>query len=84
MPVKVLDKDNYGSYSAIANGIRWAADNSAHIINMSLGGSTPSTTLENAVAYTYSGGVTIIAAAGNNGTNADADPPTPAALPLRA
>ena len=70
MPVKVLGKDNFGSYSAIANGIRWAADRGAHIINMSLGGSSASRTLEDAVAYAYSRGVTIIAAAGNNGTNA--------------
>jgi len=70
MPVKVLGKDNSGSYSAIANGIRWAADQGAHIINMSLGGSSASKTLEDAVAYAYGRGVTIIAAAGNNGTNA--------------
>ena len=69
MPVKVLGKDNFGSYSAIANGIRWAADRGAHIINMSLGGSTASKTLEDAVAYAYGRGVTIIAAAGNNATN---------------
>jgi serine protease len=38
MPVKVLDANGSGAYSAIANGIRWAADNGANVINMSLGG----------------------------------------------
>ncbi|HCP14728.1 MAG TPA: hypothetical protein DIT32_02955 [Peptococcaceae bacterium] len=69
MPVKVLDKKGSGTYANIANGIRYAADHGAQIINMSLGGSVPSATLEGALAYAYSKGVTIIAAAGNDGTN---------------
>jgi subtilisin family serine protease len=50
----------------IADGIYYAADNGAHIINMSLGGSATSTTLEDAVNYAYGKGVTVIAAAGND------------------
>ena len=37
MPVKVLE-DGSGSFEDIANGIRWAADHGADVINMSLGG----------------------------------------------
>jgi len=70
MPVKVLGKDGSGSHASIANGIRWATDQGAHIINMSLGSSTGSKTLKDAVAYAYSRGVTIVAAAGNEGNNA--------------
>lgn len=70
MPVKVLGKEGSGSYSTIANGIKWAADNGAHVINMSLGASSPSTTLEDALAYAHGKGVTIVASAGNDGQNA--------------
>lgn len=70
MPVKVLGRDGSGSHTAIAQGIRWAADNGAHVINLSLGSSSGSTTLRDALAYAYGKGVTIVAAAGNNGQNA--------------
>jgi serine protease len=65
MPVKVLDQSGYGTYDDIANGIYFAADNGADVINMSLGGTSTSVTLENALAYAYGKGVTIICAAGN-------------------
>jgi len=68
MPVKVLDNYGSGSYASIADGIYFAADNGAQVINMSLGGSDPSITLENACAYAYNKGVTIVCASGNNGS----------------
>jgi len=68
MPVKVLDSCGAGTYADIAEGIVWATDNGAHIINLGLGGTEPSTALERAVAYAYNRGVTLIAAAGNDGT----------------
>jgi len=67
MPVKVLDGNGSGTYADVASGIRWAADNGAKVINLSLGGSSPATVLEEAVAYAYTLGVTIVAAAGNDG-----------------
>ncbi|HUT29680.1 MAG TPA: S8 family serine peptidase [Sedimentisphaerales bacterium] len=69
MPVKVLNSLGSGSYTDIADGIYFAADNGAAVINMSLGGSSPSTTLENALAYAYGMGVTIVCAAGNNSSS---------------
>lgn len=72
MPVKVLGSSGSGSISAIAQGIRWATDNGAHIINMSLGTSTNPRllgALEDAVVYASANGVLIIAAAGNSGRN---------------
>jgi serine protease len=65
MPIKVLDKNGSGTYADIADGIYFAADNGAKVINMSLGGTSTSTTLENALAYAYNKGVSIICAAGN-------------------
>lgn len=68
MPVKVLNSSGSGSYAAIASGIRFAADNGAKVINLSLGGSAGSATLENALKYAFDKGVTIVAASGNNGS----------------
>jgi thermitase len=67
MNVKVLGDTGAGAYSWIASGIIWAADNGAEIINLSLGGSSASSTLEDAINYAWSKGVVIVAAAGNNG-----------------
>jgi serine protease len=70
MPIKVLDASGNGTYTAIVNGITYAADHGAEVINMSLGGPSGSTALQNAVIYAYNAGVTIICAAGNAGTSA--------------
>ena len=52
--------------SAIAAGIRWAADHGAKVINMSIVGSTPSTTLFDALTYAVQNGVFIAISAGNS------------------
>jgi LPXTG-site transpeptidase (sortase) family protein len=67
MPIKVLNHAGNGSYSALAAGIIFAADHGADIINLSLGGTSPSSTLENAVSYATQRGVIIVASAGNDG-----------------
>lgn len=67
MPLKVLDNQGRGTDADVAEAIRYAADNGAKVINLSLGGPDPSTTLEEAVAYANGKGVTIVAAAGNDG-----------------
>ncbi len=74
MPVKVLE-DGSGSFEDIANGVRWAADHGADVINMSLGGLQGTqalsltgleTSLQDAILYARGKGVAIIAAAGND------------------
>jgi subtilisin family serine protease len=67
LPVKVLAADGGGADSDVAAGIVWAADHGARIINLSLGGSEPSSVLADAVAYARHLGVLIVAAAGNDG-----------------
>jgi serine protease len=67
LPVKVLDSTGAGSDADVAAGIVWAADHDARIINLSLGGSQPSTVLADGVAYARTRGVLIVAAAGNDG-----------------
>ncbi len=69
MPIKVLDRRGSGTYDAVANGIRYAADNGAKVINLSLGGTASSQTLLDAVAYAHGKGVTVVAASGNNGSS---------------
>ncbi|GGQ66139.1 S8 family serine peptidase [Couchioplanes azureus] len=78
LPVKVLNSDGYGTYSDIAQGIRWAADKGADIVNLSLGGADDSQLLRDAVAYASGKGVLVLAAAGNSGSSA---PHYPAAIP---
>ncbi len=57
----------------VATAIRWAADNGAQVINVSLEVSA-STELENAVRHAWQQGAVVIAAAGNSGTTANAYP----------
>jgi thermitase len=68
--MKVFDDGAlWGAYSWIAEGIVWATDNGAHVINMSLGGYNRSRTLQAAVDYAWNQGVVLAAAAGNDGTS---------------
>ena len=67
MPLKVLSARGSGSVGAIADAIRFAADNGASVINMSLGGKFPSRVLKKAVKYAYDKGVVVVCAAGNDG-----------------
>ena len=65
MPVKVLDASGSGSDTTVAAGIIWAADHGAQIINLSLGVSSYSSTLDAAVNYAYLKGAVLVAPTGN-------------------
>jgi serine protease len=67
MPIKVLNKQGFGTVANVAEGIRFAADEGAQVINLSLGGPIKSRILEDAVTHALSRGVVIVAAAGNSG-----------------
>jgi thermitase len=69
LAVKVFDASGNGSNSDIADGIRYAADHGANVINMSFGGSNYSQPLKDAVDYAYASGCVLIAAAGNENTD---------------
>jgi len=67
MPIRVLGDDGGGSNTWVANGIIWAVDHGANIINLSLGSSQNSEVVADACAYAYEHNVTVIAATGNDG-----------------
>lgn len=67
MPIKVLSARGSGSVSGIAEGIRYAVDHGAKVINMSLGGAMNSSVLAKAVKYAHDKGVVVVCAAGNDG-----------------
>jgi thermitase len=78
MPVKVLDSTGMGSTYAVAEGIIWAADRGAKVINLSLGNYASAQFLHDAIRYAYDKDVAIIAATGNDNTS---QPGFPAAYP---
>ncbi|MFM8980308.1 MAG: S8 family peptidase [Planctomycetia bacterium] len=66
-PVKVLDRRGSGYLSDVAAGIDWCRNNGIHIANMSLGGSSSTSTLDTACSNAKNAGVLLVAAAGNSG-----------------
>jgi hypothetical protein len=80
LPIQVLDQSGQGDARDVAAGVRFAADNGARVINLSLGGATESSSLTQAITYANDKGVLVVAAAGNGGA---ADKPKwPASLDL--
>jgi thermitase len=68
LPIKVLDASGSGTYGWIISGIDRARTQGAKVINMSLGGGSPSSSLEAAVNAAWNAGIVLCAAAGNSGT----------------
>ena len=75
MPVKVVGGDwdfifgspNRGTDDVVARGIRYAADNGAKVLNLSIGrAGAPAPLLQEAVAYAVSRGAFVVVAAGNS------------------
>jgi serine protease len=74
MPLKVLSAAGGGTISDIAEAIRFAADNKADVINMSLGGGGESQVMKDAIEYAHNKGVVIVAAAGNENNDSASYP----------
>lgn len=72
---KVLGDNGSGSSSAVINGIVWAADNGAHVINLSLGSTAAcSAATQDAINYAWNKNAVIVAAAGNENRNSAGQP----------
>ncbi len=69
MPLQVADSTGYASYSNMASAITYAADHGVRIVNLSLAGSSSSSTLESAVSYAWNKGTVVFASAGNYSTS---------------
>ena len=78
MPIKVMSAMGNGSHFIIAQGIEHALRNGARILNLSMGGDTPSQTLKSAVDHAWEVGALVVAASGNDNTD---KPSYPAAWP---
>jgi type VII secretion-associated serine protease mycosin len=66
LPVRVLDRQNrYDDASVVARGLRWAVDNGATVVNLSLGGLAQSEVLASALNYAAEHDVVVIACTGN-------------------
>ncbi|WP_410768009.1 S8 family peptidase [Fontibacillus sp. BL9] len=78
LPVKALDSTGSGTTYSVAQGIIWATDHGAKVINMSLGNYADAQFLHEAIKYAYDRDVVLIAATGNDNTER---PGYPAAYP---
>ncbi|MFC7045203.1 S8 family peptidase [Halobacteriaceae archaeon GCM10025711] len=63
--VKAVSADGHGDSSTIADGLRWVADQGYDVASMSIGSTSESEVLRDAVTYAYEKGVLVVAAAGN-------------------
>ena len=75
MPVRVLDASGAGTSSTIAEGVRYAVQHGAEVINLSIEFPPGTTAAEipeliSAIAYAHARGVVVVASAGNDYNNA--------------
>ncbi len=66
MAIKSFDSQGLGTYSELADGIEYAIERGARVINISAGGRKPSLVLEEAVDRAEENNVVLVAAAGND------------------
>lgn len=74
MPVQVLPDSGNGFTTQVANGIKYAVDNGATVINLSLGSVYPDDYLRSEIDYAIAHNVTVVVAAGNDGCDCIAYP----------
>jgi serine protease len=71
LPVRVLNQENrYDDAMVVARGVRWAVDEGARVINLSLGGSGSSAALAAALDYAFAKDVVVVACTGNASASA--------------
>ncbi|HUR83798.1 MAG TPA: S8 family peptidase [Solirubrobacteraceae bacterium] len=78
MAVKVLDSSRSGNSTLLARGIKYAIDEGAQILNVSINGDGTSSDLTTVLKYASDRGVTVVSSAGNNSRDLDLTPSYPA------
>ncbi len=71
MPIRIATPDGTAFVSTIANGIRWAADHGAKVVNISFSGVAGSAAIQSAAQYLRNKGGVLVVSAGNTGTRLD-------------
>lgn len=89
LPIKAINYTGVGDDGTIASGIRYATDwrdgdRRVRVINLSIGGKTSSSTLEDALAYAAARDVLVVVAAGNRSRDVDYPAALPSALAVSA
>jgi subtilisin family serine protease len=82
MSLKFLDENGEGNTADAANAIDYAVAHGARVINASWGGPSFSQALYGSIRRAGERGTLVVAAAGNEGVNADSSPDYPAAFDL--
>ncbi len=67
LPVRVLDSDGLGSARSVADGVRYAREQGADVINLSLGMRAHSVLVEEEIRLALEQGIVVVAASGNEG-----------------
>lgn len=70
LPLKAFSANGTGYLSNIVSALYYATQNHANVVNMSFDLSSSSPSLQSAVSYANKAGVVLVAAAGNESTNA--------------
>jgi thermitase len=65
MPIRVTDATGRATSASIANGLVWAADHGASVLNLSFNGVAGNATIRTAAEYAFNHGALVVAAAGN-------------------
>lgn len=83
MPVRVTDTSGSADTSTLAQGLTWAADKGARVMNLSVGGVAGSSTIRSAAQYARGKGALVVASAGNCGCP-DSTPENPSIISVSA
>jgi subtilisin family serine protease len=67
LPVRVLNTEGVGTSVDVARGVRYAVDQGAHVINLSLGMNAVADVIKDAIQYAEGVGVLVTSSAGNRG-----------------
>jgi len=78
MPIRAFSPDGLSDAFSVAQGIKYAVDHGARVINLSFGSTEDSAVMHDAVSYATQRGVLLVAAVGNENKGNDVAPQFPA------